>query len=230
MATRPLFIPLSQEIGVAENMLEFKWFPGMALSQKRKSIASLHEAAQLKGYKKVLEVSSKSEETIGVELSAFNLVIKTKIQKREFTVESAFQGSKVFERGGPYKDLIGLDSLKAKKDIRLKESGNLIGFEFYGMEFPIIPRTYFYDWLYINALVSYPSLTERIRSYDAFSDIEFNPIKSINCQAHSIALYFSLVLTDSLQFALSSPSAFLECTQTHYTRQRRNVSVQQIMV
>ena len=230
MAFRPIFSPKTEEVGVTEDMLDFHWFPGMAASQKKKSIGSLHEVAKSKGYSCILEISSKSEHELGIKLSAFNLIIKTKKYGNEFTVETAFQGSKVFERGGPYKDLFGLDSIKAKKDIRLKESGDVIGFEFFGMSFPTIPRTYFYDWLYINALNGNPELADEVKSYDAFSDIEFNPKKSINCQAHAVALYLSLIRNNQLTKALKGPEKFLECTLSHYENQKRNIGVQKSFI
>lgn len=31
-----------------------------------------------------------------------------------------------------------------------------------------------------------------LEKYEAFTDIEFNPEKSINCQAHAIAMFMSL--------------------------------------
>jgi hypothetical protein len=226
MAVRPIFSPKAKEVGVTEDMLDFHWYPGMAVSQKHKSISSLHEVAKNKGYRNILEISSKSESDIGINLSAFNLIIKTKKYGNKFTVETAFQGSKVFEKGGPYKDLFGLDSLKAKKDMRLKESGNVIGFRFFGISFPTIPRTYFYDWLYINALNGNPDLAEEVKRFDAFSDIEFNPKKSINCQAHAVALYLSLIRNDQLSKALEGPDKFLECTFSHYENQERNIGVQ----
>lgn len=226
MAVRPLFIPLTGNIGVEEKPLDFHWHPGMAASQKKKSIASLHQVAFQHSYERVLEISSKSEDELGIKLSAFNLIIKTKKYGNEFTVETAFQGSKVFERGGPYKDLLGMNSLAAKKDIRLKESGNLVKFEFFGQSFPLVPRTYFYDWLYINALVQNKELSEHILSFDAYTDIEFNPKKSINCQAHAVALYASLVKGNCLELALGSSSSFLLVTQKHYDLQSRNIGVQ----
>jgi hypothetical protein len=230
MAVRPIFSPKTREVGVSEDMLDFHWFPGMAASQKKKSIHSLHEVAKKKGYTSILEISSKSESELGIKLSAFNLIIKTKKYGNEFTVETAFQGSKVFERGGPYKDLFGLDSLKAKKDIRLKESGNVVGFKFFGMNFPAMPRTYFYDWLYINALNGNPDLAEGVKRYEAFSDIEFNPQKSINCQAHAVALYLSLVRNNKLTNALEGHAQFLECTLSHYENQKRNLIVQSLLI
>jgi len=231
MATRPLFIPnISGEPGAEERLVDFKWHPGMAKSQKQKSITELHSVARSLGFDRVLEISSKSEDELGIKLSAFNLLIETKKHKNIFTVETAFQGSKVFSRGGPYKDLFGLDSLSAKKDIRLKESGQLVGFEFFGKKFPLEPRTYFYDWIYINALAGNEELSTEVLSFDAFTDIEFNPKKSINCQAHSVAVYLSLVKTGIISEALSSPEEFLEILKTHYTMQKRNIGVQDSLI
>jgi hypothetical protein len=226
MALRPIFIPEAESIGVEERMLDFKWHPGMAASQKKKSIVELHKVANSCGLNNILEISSKSELELGVALSAFNLVITTKKNMNSFTVETAFQGSKVFQRGGPYRDLFGMDSRAAKKDIRIKESGGLIGFKFFSFEFPLIPRTYFYDWLYINALIQNTSLSVAILEYDGFSDIEFNPKKSINCQAHAVALYISLHKLGVLDCALESPDDFLKCCLPHYNKQDRNISIQ----
>lgn len=226
MATRPLFVPEDCGVGVREESIKFQWFPGMAASQKKKSINALHDSANAIGYKKVLEISSKSDEELGVQLSAFNLMITTKKKNKKFSVEAAFQASKVFEKGGPYKDIFNKNSLDAKRDIRLKESGNLVAFKFFDNEFPIIPRTYFYDWIYINALIQNDLLAESVFEYDAFSDIEFNPKKSINCQAHAVALYISLKKNNVLGRSLSSPESFLSFCESHYSEQRRNVGVQ----
>ena len=50
----------------------------------------------------------------------------------------------------------------------------------------------FYDFLYINALISNPDLCERVMGYDTFTDIEFNPKKSLNCQARAMAIFVIL--------------------------------------
>lgn len=231
MATRPVFIPKEKGlVGVEELFLDFKWHAGMAKVQKQKSIEELHAAAKVRGYNPILEISSKSKDELGVKLSAFNLCITTRLKNMVFTVETVFQGSKIFERGGPYKDLIGMDSRAAKQDIRLKESGNLIGFEFFGTKFPLMPRTYFYDWVYINALQQNNELTALVKTYAGFSDIEFNPERSINCQAHSAALYLSLCLNNQLDTALISPENFLDITKAQYALQKRNVAVQSSIV
>ncbi len=133
-------------------------------------------------------------------------MIKTTRTNRLFSVESAFQSSKVFENGGPFKDLLAKTSKEAKKDVRLKESGKLIAFEFSGKRWKLEPKTLFYDWLYINALSTEMNRTiaDEITNYNAFTDIEFNPQKSINCQARSAALYVSLYKADILRLCLEN--------------------------
>lgn len=191
--------------------VDFTWNPGFAAIQKQKNIKALHE-----NYKKinvedrVLEVSSKSEDKLGVNLSAFNLMITTIKNKKTFSVESAFQSSKKFELGGPYLDLLDKDSRTAKKDSRLKDSGKLVSFEFYGRSWPLEPKTLFYDWLYINALYKNKELSQQILEYDAFTDIEFNPNKSINCQANSAALFVSLYKRNLLEECISSPDKYVD--------------------
>lgn len=211
MAERPIFIPVIEGPALVKTKyVEFQWFPGMAVSQKQKSVDSLHAAAcKSPGIGKVLEVSSKSREELGVALSAFNLTFTTIKQNRTFSVECAYQGSKVFERGGPFVDIFGKTSREAKKDERLLSSGRLTGFRFFGIDWELEPLTAFYDWLYINAIKKQPSVTEQLLEYSAFTDIEFNPERSINCQAYSVALYVSLFKRNLLNDATSSKEAFL---------------------
>ncbi len=226
MATRPIFLPKNGQPGVVIKDIEFQWFPGMAVVQKQKSIESFHSAAKENGISPILEISSKSKEQFGVSLSAFNLEITTKVHKNIFTVETAFQGSKVFERGGPFVDLLEGTSKQAKKDIRLKESGNLIGFTFFGKPYPLLPRTFFYDWLYLNALNQYNEIADIITDYKGFTDIEFNPKKSINCQAYSAALYVSLINSQFKNDALSSPEAFLQLLESEYKERDDKIVIQ----
>ena len=55
-------------------------------------------------------------------------------------------------------------------------------------------KTFFYDWLYIHTLAQEgnAALAEGILAYDAFTDIEFNPKRSINCQAEAAAMFVML--------------------------------------
>ena len=55
--------------------------------------------------------------------------------------------------------------------------------------FRLEPRTFFYDWLYVSALAGHLELVNELERRAAFTDIEFNPKRSINFQAHSVALF-----------------------------------------
>jgi hypothetical protein len=140
-------------------------------------------------------------------LSAFFLKNTT-----NYPVENLFQSSKVFENGGPYRDLLTVTPREAKKDARLKESGNMIKFSFNNKDFPLEPKSLFYDWLYLNVLFSdrNSALREELfdSHFDAFSDIEFNPNKSFSCQARTLALCVSLYENESVKDFIQDPIGF----------------------
>lgn len=210
MATRPVFVPKrTLSAYVREVPVEFQWFPGMAPSQKQKSIAALHAAAKARiGVSRILEISSKSKERIGVKLSAFNLSLPLSSGRR-VAVEVVYQASKRFERGGPFIDLLDGSSRDAKGDERLQTSGRLLSFQQDDDKWPLEPRTAYYDWLYLKALHANPDLAGQLLQYEAFTDIEFNPEKSVNCQARSAALFVSLEKEGLLERLLGSKKAFL---------------------
>jgi hypothetical protein len=210
---------------VEEIPIYFKWSPGFAPIQKKKNIVALHEAALKKGISPLLEVSTKSEEMLGQRLSAFNLKIATPLGK--ISIESAYQGSKVFKGGGPYTDIYEMDSWGAKKDIRLKESGPLTGFDFFGKKWPLVPKTAFYDWLYLSALEPHQEFLKRLFNYHGFTDIEFNPEKSINCQARTCALLVSLLKLDALSIALRSQSDFISIVASDSFNQSHSAELRQ---
>lgn len=211
MATRPIF--LAESAGpklVRVKQVEFVWHAGMAKSRRQMSMRSLHEAARaLYPEARILEVSRMSDDPLGEQLSAFNLTFMPAGYDHEVSVECAFQASKVFERGGPFRDLLKASPADAKSDRRLQDSGRLIGFRFLEEEWPNKPLTAFYDWIYLNALHGRPKLAKAITRYNMFTDIVFNPKKSINCQAGAAALYTALVVRGELQAALSSKESFL---------------------
>jgi hypothetical protein len=213
MAERPIFVPVeSGPSFVREISLEIPWASGFAPVQKKKNIKALHEAAAKKGFAPLLEISTKSDVVAGQHLSAFHLKVQSKTGP--IPLESAYQGSKVFERGGPYTDLYEVDARTAKRDERLQDSGRLIRFEFDGHTFPLVPPTVFYDWLYLTAIHPHREwLTERLTEHEmfaGFTDIEFNPSKSINCQARSCALFVALIKRDLFEDAIQSPESFIE--------------------
>jgi hypothetical protein len=105
----------------------------------------------------------------------------------------------VFEKGGPYLDLLNSNSTDAKTDARLKSSGLLTGFRFEGEDFPVTSAPNFYDYLYVRSLLSF---TDRhlLKGYDGFTDIVFSQTSLIyknkrayNCQARSAAIFCALI-------------------------------------
>lgn len=200
MAKRIIFLPTQppDKKLFREILVDFEWVPGMAISQARKSVKNLHEAANKNlNLDRVLEVSTRSEEVLGIALSAFNLSIH--VDGVEVSVESAYQASKRFQDGGPYLDILKSSSLNAKKDSRLKNSGRLLGFSFAEIDWPMKFAPNFYDYLFISGLLRFPE-RHLLTSYQAFTDIAFSQIsldykaqRSYNCQARSISIYLSLV-------------------------------------
>lgn len=195
MAERLIFISSEKDDQpyCKEELVNFTYFSGFAVSQKQKSIRSLHENAKDKypDYN-LLEISTKSEKALGVRLSAFNLKYRDGVGV--YPLENVFQASKVYEKGGPYIDLLRVQPQDAKRDTRHHTSGALKCFKLGEWTCELEPKTMFYDWIYCKALSDDKRLTEEIKEsdYNAFTDIEFNQNKSINCQARSVAIFVSL--------------------------------------
>ena len=217
MAYRPVFY--GDTFGYKKYMIDFEFFTGFSLSQKQKSIQSLHNSI-IKTFpeRKILEVSSKSLDEIGRQASAFNLNVILKSGK-EFSVEQIFQASKKFRRGGSQLHLIDqMTSKELKKYIgKVHQVDELVSFECFGQSFPLKPQTYFYNWLYINTLHQNQLLANQIINYDTFTDIEFNPKRSINCQAEACSIYVYLYKSNLLDYALSSKENFLQVVYREQT-------------
>ena len=200
MAKRIIFTPteLNEPVLFNEILVDFTWVTGMDISQGQKSVSNLHTSAlEIQGISTILEISTRSIDPLGLSLSAFNLELRH--DGRKYSVEAVYQSSKMFRNGGPYLDLLSASSLDAKRDLRLKSSGELTGFSFENQIWPISSAPNFYDYLYIRALLENSRRFDLIR-FDAFSDLAFNQItikpklgKSFNCQARSAAIYISLV-------------------------------------
>lgn len=227
MASRYVFLAaLNSEILFEMKCIDFVWNKGMSFQQKQKNVTALHQAAQNHGIINLLEVSTKSTVPLGKLLSAFNL--KFHHGSIQSNVESAYQGSKVFRFGGPYTDIYYKQGYEAKKDERLRNSGDLIGFSLDGVDWGLEPGTSFYDWLYINALYQDSHLYEQILDYNGFTDIEFNHAKSLSCQARSCALFVSLFKADKLKTALSGKNEFLDVLGSTYSRSQSILGYEEI--
>lgn len=212
MAKRPVFVPSKVAPFVKEVEVEFKWHPGLSKAQAQRSIAELHESASSQNLKPLLEISSKSTTPLGVQLSAFNLQIQTP-QGKFISIECAYQGSKVFEQGGPHADLYWTSSKEAKQDGRLRSSGALVAFDFFGQRWPLVPTTAFYDWLYLSALLQHPDFQNQLQGFAGFTDIAFNPEKSAACQARCAAQSLGLIQQGMFSEVLQDQQHFLNAMQ-----------------
>lgn len=200
MASRIVFLPAENNSSLLfqEKVVNFEWVAGIAKSQAIKSIKNLHlESKKLLKIMSMLEISTKSNNLLGFALSAFNLKISH--EDTLVLLESLYQASKVFEGGGPFLDLIVKDPITAKQDTRLRINGNISGYKYENISWPVKKSPNFYDFLYIKALLQFPD-RRTISDYEAFTDIafsqtslNFNPKRSYNCQARSVAIYRTLV-------------------------------------
>ncbi len=190
---------------VIKQSFEFEWNGGFAVSQKRKNINNLHNEIKNKTNGKALEISTKSEVGLGEKLSAFNLKLEG------YVLENVFQSSKVYANGGPYLDLLEVEPKEAKRDERHTTSGALKCFEYKEHIWELEPKTMFYDYIYLVSIFNTFEKSELIEllEYDWFTDIEFNPSKSINCQARTVAL-LKYILKTSNQDVLKSVEKWVE--------------------
>lgn len=192
----------------------------------------------------ILEVSTASDDyETGRALSAINLIYIDFETDRAFSVENWFQAAKVYERNGtvfgPYEELLTVKTpkryLNASLDKKTAEQyegdalferiqaeirdASLVRFELWGEEYPLIPRSCFYDYLYAKALYQEQNteLAERICNYRAFTDIMFNPgtgkKRKYNTQARSCAIFVSLSKRGLIDDALIDIDSFIEMVE-----------------
>lgn len=203
MANRPIFYANQQRHDTApvlELLVDFQWHPGFSIAQKQKSIASLHSAViATTGLVSPLEISSKSTSPLGHELSAFNLQLSFRCSSMlTASVETFYQGGKIFN-GVPRADHDRFKLGPRESRQRVKElgaGGRLSGWEIGRYTFSLSSGVDFYNWLYLGALHQHPELLNDLISHDCFTDIEFNPKKSLACQARSAALARYCVLNE----------------------------------
>lgn len=171
----------------------------------------------------ILEVSTASHNyEVGQALSAMNLMYTDYNASKTYPVENWFHSSKVFQKDGkeygPYRDLLDVRLAKRYLDQNLdrKTAEKLCGdplfdaiqseitgatmcaFRWLGEEYPLIPRSAFYDYLYVSALRQPQNemLASKLLSFRVFTDIMFNPGSGVkrrfNTQARSCAIYVAL--------------------------------------
>ena len=205
-AIRPIFSVISEKPFYKEYMVKFNRYGGFSLEQKQKSIRALHEVGEILGLSPLLEISTKSEDVLGQQLSAFNLKIDG------IPIECRFQGAKViFDLGGKiqhtefYMEQQFIDSPRTiKKSEQYQDllSSKLVYFcDRDWVQWELEPKSMFYDWLYFQGLLdlvqreyenNIDDFLSKICGYQGFTDIAFNPNRSFSCQARSLAIFIAL--------------------------------------
>lgn len=192
----------------------------------------------------ILEVSTASHDyEIGQALSAMNLIYVDPDTQESYPVENWFQASKVYCRDGkdcgPYPELrnvrLGKRYINPHPDKKTVEQlkddplfariqGEISGaemsrFELCGEPFPLVPRSAFYDYLYVSALAQPQNegLAENLLSYRVFTDIMFNPgsgkHRRFNTQARSCAIYVALAKRGLLDGRMPSFGEFVDAVR-----------------
>lgn len=188
----------------------------------------------------ILEVSTASHDYgIGQALSAMNLLYTSPCTDETYPVENWFQAAKVFQRDGvdcgPYRDLLNIRLAKRyinpnpdkktreqfeedplfQRIQREIEGSKMCRFQMEGEEYPLIPKSAFYDYLYVSALCQpqNSALAEGLLRFRAFTDIMFNPgtgkARRYNTQARSCAIYVALANRGALDEGMLSFDSFV---------------------
>lgn len=244
MATRPFFAAsVKTDCAYFEEEVTFEWHSGLSWQQRQRSSDSMAQAILSKypiPQPELLEVSTASRSyDLGRALSALNLLYEDKESGQVHSLENWFQASKVFEKDGcvhgPYLELLTVekparyvnafldkkirqqyanDALFQKIQSKL-EGSSLAGFRLHGEDYPLVPRSAFYDYLYVSALSQRrnAALAAELCKYRVFTDIMFTPgsgkRRKYNTQARSCAIFASLSKRGLLQEALDSFADFV---------------------
>lgn len=188
----------------SEGVVTFPYRSGRdAESRSENSRSLIASIEKLAPKASVLEVSTSSNRSLGVRLSALNLLVTSNWGTN--TVERTFQASKIFEHGGPFLEILRSDG-NPKSLAKLSNSGRLIGFRGPdGIEFKADGTSTFYDRIYLSALIQNPKLLEELVNFDIFTDLRFPkrvlgfaPNQPINTQARSCAIAKSLFVQGGL--------------------------------
>lgn len=193
MSTRPVFEAGTMQPWYREHIVEFQWVKGQSFQQRRLCAEVLMDAAAAQlASSHILEISTYSGSTLGRELSALNLRMSF-YGYDDTTVECAYHSTKVFAMGGPYRDLLVGDSLSAKHDVRLRDSGRLMGFNLASTRISLEAHSAAFDAIYLAALAQNPRYLDELMCYDYFVDTAFNPQTMLATQARSAAIAVGLL-------------------------------------
>lgn len=201
MATRPVFLINQNKPYFSEYNVNFIYNNGFAPCQKRKNIIAIHDAFHKDNSdKEILEISSKSFDEVGVNLSAFNLTIYVESLGKRMPVEIMYHSGKIYKDSGRHLEILNMSPRESKKYLYQNKFGSIEYFIFENQRVEVDQIYAFYNWLYNRALLENEDIASELLRYEAFTDVEYNPNRSKNCQARSAAIFVSLFKQGKIQF------------------------------
>ena len=176
----------------------------MATPRKKQSLDSFLYQLKLKGFNKNLEISSYSSQDLGNKLSAFILsVCMEDLCQQKIYIKH----QKKFEYGGPYIDLLYVTPLEAKRNPRLKNSERIVSFVL-NKEFPTIPLTSFYNYIYIRGLLHNENLLKEASHFTSFTDFASTD-NQVNSQAFALAIAVYLFNNCDIKMVMRNYESFV---------------------
>ena len=154
-----------------------------------------------------LEISSRSSDRLGRDLSAMNLPAAGDLHGR--SVEAVYQAAKCYGGGGPDTQLSQSGYEAKRRDRERRRQGPLAGFRHEGREWPPETGSAFYDWLWTRSALRHcgHGVVERLQRYEGFTD-QFHRPGALACQAKAAAIVAGMGLARA-RAAIETPEAWL---------------------
>ena len=157
--------------------------------------------------RRTLEISSRSSDRLGRDLSAMNLPAAGDPHRR--SVEAVYQAAKCYGDGGPDTHLSQSGYEAKRRDRERRRQGPLAGFRHEGRQWPLETRSAFYDWLWTRSALRHRGngVVERLQRYDGFTD-QFHRPGALACQAKTAAIVAGMGLARA-RAAIETPETWL---------------------
>ena len=166
-----------------------------------------HAAVEHGRPRRTLEISSRSSDRLGRDLSAMNLPAAGDPHRR--SVEAVYQAAKCYGDGGPDTHLSQSGYEAKRRDRERRRQGPLAGFRHEGRQWPPETGSAFYDWLWSRSALGYcgHGVVERLQRYDGFTD-QFHRPGALACQAKAAAIVAGMGLSRA-RAAIETPETWL---------------------
>lgn len=157
--------------------------------------------------RRTLEISSRSSDRLGRELSAMNLPADGDPHGR--TVEAVYQAAKCYGDAGPDTHVAGSGYEAKRRDRERRRQGPLAGFRHEGRQWPPEIGSAFYDWLWTRSALRHcgDGVIEHLQRFDGFTD-QFHRPGTLACQAKAAAILTGMGLSRA-RAAIDTPEAWL---------------------